>query len=115
MSATSDFISMASIVYSGQLISHHFTEITGIYNSNQNQLLEYINTAWIPFRLQIDVFSNKTSKKLFEKSFLKGKSSQENGLKMYICQNYVCSLPLKDVESVIGYLKSLYPSIPFNS
>ncbi len=109
-----DFLSLSSMVYASFLFSEHFTEMTIVSRSFNNQLHNLIEALWIPYRLQIDYDVSRTKNNLDQKEFLKGKSYHNDLYSVYMCKNYICSRPLTDFDSIIQYLMSLYPYMIIN-
>ena len=115
-----DIMSQASMIYVQELIKNHFTEITVMMNNKkdsltQNQLLNDINSEWVPFRIQIQADISKVAKETLEKEFLAGKNVEKGEIQVYICQNYVCSKPFSKKEDILLYLSNIYPNSILNN
>jgi hypothetical protein len=106
-------ISQSSQIYSWQLLTNSFTEITLTYKLNNFQLHNFINKLWLPFRLQIDFNIGKTDPKIQEIDFLKGKAELDSQFSVFICKNFVCSKPLTNENQIKEYLKFVYPKLTF--
>ena len=106
-----DFSGIASITHVKHLFLNNFTEITITYSSKNNQLLKIINQLWIPFRLQIDVNTESFKQEILEKEYLKGKITKQREIQVFICKNFVCSLPLENYESIKSYLLQIFPKM----
>ena len=106
-----DTMSLASMIYVKQLFSNHYTELTISYSLENNQLHNFINQLFIPYRLQIDYDNSQNHPELNEKSFLKGKNLVNGEILIFLCKNYVCSKPLDNKESLLQYLGTLFPNM----
>ncbi len=111
LTSDQDFMSLSTMVYVKQLFTNHFTELTYVYRLKNNQLQQFINQLWLPYRLQIDYDISSNNKGLNEKDFLKGKREINNEIALFICKNFACSKPLVDNDMILEYLRIIYPNM----